>query len=52
MNEHSSRSHAIFMVTVECSEPGLDGQNHIRWQLTFAFCMERMDTALCKLMYI
>ncbi|VDK79791.1 unnamed protein product, partial [Onchocerca ochengi] len=30
MNEHSSRSHAIFMVTVECSEPGLDGQNHIR----------------------
>ncbi|VDK86471.1 unnamed protein product [Litomosoides sigmodontis] len=30
MNEHSSRSHAIFMVTVECSESGLDGQNHIR----------------------
>lgn len=30
MNEHSSRSHAIFMVTIECSEPGLDGQNHIR----------------------
>ncbi|KAK6110788.1 Kinesin motor domain family protein [Brugia pahangi] len=30
MNEHSSRSHAIFMVTVECSEPGLDGQKHIR----------------------
>jgi len=30
MNEHSSRSHAIFMVTIECSEPGLDGENHIR----------------------
>ncbi|VDM96246.1 unnamed protein product [Thelazia callipaeda] len=30
MNERSSRSHAIFMVTVECSELGLDGQNHIR----------------------
>ncbi|EFO22766.2 hypothetical protein LOAG_05721 [Loa loa] len=30
MNEYSSRSHAVFMVTVECSEPGLDGQNHIR----------------------
>ncbi|VBB25406.1 unnamed protein product [Acanthocheilonema viteae] len=30
MNEHSSRSHAIFMITVECSECGLDGQNHIR----------------------
>ncbi|XP_053309333.1 kinesin-like protein KIF3B [Spea bombifrons] len=30
MNEHSSRSHAIFMITVECSEVGLDGENHIR----------------------
>ncbi|VDN53405.1 unnamed protein product [Dracunculus medinensis] len=30
MNEHSSRSHAIFIITVECSEKGLDGQNHIR----------------------
>lgn len=30
MNEHSSRSHAIFMITVECSELGLDGENHIR----------------------
>lgn len=30
MNEHSSRSHAIFMITVECSETGLDGENHIR----------------------
>ncbi|KAM8946076.1 kinesin-like protein KIF3B [Pelodytes ibericus] len=30
MNEHSSRSHAIFMITVECSEIGLDGENHIR----------------------
>lgn len=30
MNEHSSRSHAIFMITVECSETGLDGEDHIR----------------------
>lgn len=30
MNEHSSRSHAIFVITVECSELGVDGENHIR----------------------
>uniref|UniRef100_A0AC34RIY5 Kinesin-like protein n=1 Tax=Panagrolaimus sp. JU765 TaxID=591449 RepID=A0AC34RIY5_9BILA len=30
MNEHSSRSHAIFMITIECSELGPDGENHIR----------------------
>ena len=30
MNEHSSRSHAIFLVTVECSELGADGRDHIR----------------------
>lgn len=30
MNEHSSRSHAIFLITVECSEVGVDGENHIR----------------------
>ncbi|VDM58773.1 unnamed protein product [Angiostrongylus costaricensis] len=30
MNEHSSRSHAIFIITVECCEVGPDGQNHIR----------------------
>ncbi|CAG5116214.1 unnamed protein product, partial [Candidula unifasciata] len=30
MNEHSSRSHAIFIVTIECSEEGEDGENHIR----------------------
>ncbi|KAJ8360924.1 hypothetical protein SKAU_G00174490 [Synaphobranchus kaupii] len=30
MNEHSSRSHAIFVITVECSELGPDKQNHIR----------------------
>ncbi|XP_039604727.1 kinesin-like protein KIF3C isoform X1 [Polypterus senegalus] len=30
MNEHSSRSHAIFVITVECSEMGIDGENHIR----------------------
>ncbi|XP_068186921.1 kinesin-like protein KIF3B [Antennarius striatus] len=30
MNEHSSRSHAIFVIKVECSELGLDGENHIR----------------------
>nr|XP_057907127.1 kinesin-like protein KIF3B [Doryrhamphus excisus]XP_057907128.1 kinesin-like protein KIF3B [Doryrhamphus excisus] len=30
MNEHSSRSHAIFVITVECSEQKVDGENHIR----------------------
>ncbi|KAM3870801.1 kinesin-like protein KIF3C [Diretmus argenteus] len=30
MNERSSRSHAIFVVTVECSEEGADGEDHIR----------------------
>jgi kinesin family protein 3/17 len=30
MNEHSSRSHAIFIITVECSEASVDGENHIR----------------------
>ncbi|XP_029361818.1 kinesin-like protein KIF3B isoform X2 [Echeneis naucrates] len=30
MNEHSSRSHAIFVITVECSELSVDGENHIR----------------------
>ncbi|XP_068190294.1 kinesin-like protein KIF3B isoform X1 [Antennarius striatus] len=30
MNEQSSRSHAIFVIKVECSELGVDGENHIR----------------------
>ena len=30
MNAHSSRSHAIFTITVECSEKGPDGQQHFR----------------------
>ncbi|XP_012681607.2 kinesin-like protein KIF3B [Clupea harengus] len=30
MNEHSSRSHAIFVITIECSETGLDEECHIR----------------------
>ncbi|CAL1575455.1 unnamed protein product [Knipowitschia caucasica] len=30
MNERSSRSHAIFLITVECSETGPDGEDHIR----------------------
>jgi kinesin family protein 3/17 len=30
MNEHSSRSHAVFILTVECAEVGLDGKDHIR----------------------
>lgn len=29
MNIHSSRSHAIFTVAVECSEKGMDGNNHL-----------------------
>lgn len=30
MNEHSSRSHTIFVITVECSETDGDGEDHIR----------------------
>ncbi|XP_042328737.1 kinesin-like protein KIF3C [Sceloporus undulatus] len=30
LNQRSSRSHAIFLVTVECSQAGPDGQEHIR----------------------
>ena len=30
MNATSSRSHAIFIITVECSETGADGEDHIR----------------------
>ena len=30
MNAHSSRSHAIFSVTIECSEKGIDGNQHVR----------------------
>ena len=30
MNEHSSRSHAIFIITIECSQIGADGEPHIR----------------------
>ena len=30
MNAHSSRSHAIFTITIECSEKGADKQQHFR----------------------
>ena len=30
MNEHSSRSHAIFIITIECGQADPDGENHIR----------------------
>ena len=30
MNEHSSRSHAIFIITIECSQVYADGETHIR----------------------
>jgi hypothetical protein len=30
MNAHSSRSHAIFSITVESSEEGDDGQQHVK----------------------
>lgn len=30
MNEHSSRSHAIFTITIECSERDTDGNQHVR----------------------
>ncbi|KAL7638809.1 UNVERIFIED_CONTAM: hypothetical protein RMT77_010343 [Armadillidium vulgare] len=30
MNTHSSRSHAIFTITIECSEQGIDKKQHLR----------------------
>jgi kinesin family protein 3/17 len=30
MNDHSSRSHALFTITIETSEPGVDGKPRIR----------------------
>jgi len=30
MNEQSSRSHAIFTITIECSEKGIDQQQHVK----------------------
>ena len=30
MNEHSSRSHVIFTITIECCDWGPDKQQHIR----------------------
>jgi kinesin family protein 3/17 len=30
MNAHSSRSHSLFQITVERSEVGADGKQHIR----------------------
>jgi len=30
MNLHSSRSHSLFTITIERSETGPDGKNHIR----------------------
>lgn len=30
MNRESSRSHSIFMVTIEMMDTGLDGKDHIR----------------------
>ena len=30
MNELSSRSHAIYTVTIECSEKGADKKHHVR----------------------
>ena len=30
MNDHSSRSHVIFTVTVERSDLGQDGEQHVR----------------------
>ena len=30
MNQNSSRSHSIFTIVIETSEPGADGESHIR----------------------
>ena len=30
MNEYSSRSHAIFVINIECGHVGPDGKEHVR----------------------
>lgn len=44
MNLHSSRSHAIFTVTIECSEKGIDGEQHVR-----VGKLHLVDLAVCQL---
>lgn len=47
MNEHSSRSHAIFTITIECSEKGVDGNQHVRMGK-----LHLVDLAVCTLILI
>ena len=44
MNEHSSRSHAIFTITIECSEKGVDGNQVMRMGK-----LHLVDLAVCIL---
>ena len=44
MNEHSSRSHAIFSITVERSDIGPDKEQHVR-----AGKLHMVDLAVSKL---
>lgn len=47
MNEHSSRSHAIFTITIECSEKGVDGNQHVRMGK-----LHLVDLAVCTLVLL
>jgi hypothetical protein len=50
MNERSSRSHAIFTITIECSDTGPDGGKRIR-----VGKLHMVDLAVClyeKYLYI
>lgn len=49
MNEHSSRSHAIFIITIECSEVGPDGQSHIR--LVKCLILTMIALCYCKVLH-
>jgi len=47
MNAHSSRSHAIFTVTVECSDKGPDGKQRVR-----VGKLHLTDLAVSKLIHV
>lgn len=58
MNMHSSRSHAIFSVTVECSEKGPDGKHHVRAgklhlvDLAVSYCIHILHNLIYTDIYI
>lgn len=49
MNAHSSRSHAIFTITIECAERGMDGQQH--WRVGKLHLVDLAVSGVCAVLY-